>query len=144
MYTKFMKNVFEWLPFKVDDQTSDISRKWCTYNGMYEYTDGDLIDAMLFIPDTKKENEQHQLILNNQHLTNLERWFTLNMETGNRNNMLLKYGYMLLDGYKDLDYVQEAVINLNSKLSNKLTDDEINNTIMISLHKKAMEKGINV
>ena len=57
-YKKFMNNIYDWLPFEVDRQTNQRSRKWLTHDGDYFYQDGQLLDVMLFIPETKKQEEQ--------------------------------------------------------------------------------------
>ena len=46
--TQFMQNVFEWLPFGVDEATKDCARKWEAFDGEYHYQEGALLDALLF------------------------------------------------------------------------------------------------
>ena len=141
-YSKFMKNVFRWLPFETDEQTSNISRKWeANPNAEYEYNDGILLDAMLFIPETKKEAEQSKIATDLSNLSNLEKWFTSKIETGNRSNMLIRYAYMLIDGGHEYDAVRNAVMSFNSKLKDGLTETEIDSTIMLSVMKKITNKG---
>lgn len=142
-YTKFMKNIYEWLPFEVDDQTSDISRKWCTHNGEYEYQEGNLLDAMLFIPETKKQEEQSERVINAQGLNNLERWFLLNTSSGNRSNMLIRYTYALIDQGYSIDRISDCVINFNKQLKEPLDEIEIHSTIMVSAAKEIAKREIN-
>jgi hypothetical protein len=135
-YKEFMQNVYEWLPFKVDDSTCDRPRKWLTYCGHHEYIDGDkLIDVMEFIPKTTRNDERKQSILDMQSLSNLERWFVSNTGNGNRSNQLIKYGLMLADTGGDFNSIRDAVLGLNQKLSDKLTEREIDTTIMVSVAK---------
>jgi len=134
-YSKFMENVFNWLPFDTDEQTKDISRKWMAHKGKFAYQDGELLDAMLFIPQTKKEEEQTQKILDTRSLNNLERWFYLNTTTGNRSNQLIRYALTLVDSNYPLEVIRNLVKTFNDKLKNSLSDEEINNTILITVVK---------
>lgn len=136
-YNEFMKNVFTWLPFEVDDQTGQRARKWlsCAYNedgevSTFEYHDGELFDALPFIPKTSKNEERKKVLETQQQLDNLERWVMNNIGDGNRNNMLLRYAMILVDAGFDMSRVQEKVLALNGKLMDKLDDAEIYGTIM--------------
>lgn len=141
-YKQFMENVFNWLPFTVDDQTKDIARKWQGFAGNYEYIDGKMLDAMLFIPQTKKAEEQSKKVLDTQSLSNLERWFVANTGNGNRSNQLIKYAFVLVDGGKSFDEVKSAILSFNSKLADKVTDDELNTTIFTSVIHKISKRTI--
>lgn len=132
-YKEFMRNVFEWLPFRVDDQTGQRSRKWMTHTGHHEYTDGELFDVLPFIPKTSKNEERKALLDNQQSLDNLERWVMNNTGDGNRNNMLLRYAMILLDGGFDFEGIRTRVIGLNDKLADKLDEVEIMSTIMVTV-----------
>ena len=135
-YKEFMQNIYSWLPFSVDLNTCDRSRKWLTHNGYHEYIDGKkLIDVMEFIPKTTRNDERKKSILDLQSLTNLERWFVQNTGTGNRSNQLIKYALMLVDTGKDFTEVRSSVLELNKKLPDKLTENEIDHTIMVSVNK---------
>jgi hypothetical protein len=141
-YSEFMINVFEWLPFDVDDQTKDIARKWESCKGAHHiYNEiGDLVDATLFVPQTKKAVTQKSYINSMSSMTNLERWFLLNTEEGNRSNMLVKYGFALIDNGYTLNAAREAIFAFNEKLSDPLKEAEILMTIMVTLAKKIAEK----
>lgn len=141
-YKEFMQNVYSWLPFQVDLNTCDRPRKWLTNNGQYEYINGDkLIDVMEFIPKTTRNDERKKSILDLQSLTNLERWFVQNTGTGNRSNQLIKYALMLVDTGKDFAEIRDTVLELNKKLPDKLTVNEIDNTIMVSVTKALSAKN---
>lgn len=135
-YKEFMEGLFDWLPFIVDEQTKDISRKWEGFPGDYEYTEGELLDAMLFIPKTRKAEEQAKKVLNTQSLSNLERWFANRISNGNRSNQLIKYAFILIDGGYDIDFIKNAIEVLNNKLTNKLSGKEISSTIMATVIKR--------
>jgi len=140
-YGEFMQNVFTWLPFDVDDQTKDIARKWESHGGAkYIYnTKADLIDATLFIPQTDKATAHSKFINKNTNMTNLERWFLTHTSEGNRNAMMIKYGFALLDnGYK-LNAAREAIFAFNNKLTDPLSDEEILMSTMVTLTKKAAQ-----
>ena len=142
-YKEFMSNLFEWLPFTVDTQTGQRSRKWLTCDtGTYEYSPGDkLLDALLFIPKTAKNDERKQLVQSQQSLTNLERWFVQNIDLGNRNNQLLRYALILVDMGYDIENIRTSLIELNKKLDPKLTKAEMESTILTTVAKKIIERG---
>lgn len=134
-YKEFMSNIYEWLPFEVDTATNQRARKWMSHDGHYEYNEGEVLDALPFIPKTSK-NEERKILLNNQHsMDNLERWVMNNIGDGNRNNMLLRYAMILVDGGFDFENIRQKVIALNNKIIDKLDEAEIMATIMISTAK---------
>ena len=139
-YKAFMANVFDWLPFKVDEATADYARKWATNAGTHYYNDGMLFDATLFIPKTKKADEQATFINEHSNLNNLERWFASKATEGSRSNTLIKYAYALVDKGYDLDVIKSAINEFNSKLPKPLPVSELDTTVMISVHRKYMEK----
>lgn len=134
-YKEFMQNLYQWLPFEVDDGTNQRARKWLSHNGQYHYNDGQLLDVLPFIPKTSKNEERKRQIKDQQSLDNLERWVMNNTGDGNRNNMLLKYAMILVDAGFDFDQVKTKVIDLNEKLADKLTEAEILGTIMVTVGK---------
>lgn len=134
-YKEFMNNVFDSLPFEVDRQTNQRSRKWMANEGTYYYNTGNVLDALVFIPKTKKSEENRVKIDSLQSLTNLERWFVANSSSGNRNNQLLKYSLALVDMGMDIDVIRSKVLALNDKFKDKLDETEIHSTIMHSTHR---------
>ena len=143
-YSKFMSNVFEWLPFEVDQAPKDCSRKWSTNPGIHEYQEGELLNALLFIPDTKKQSEQHQKIMSQTSLTNLERWFILQSESDGRSNTLIKYALILVDNGYSVDVIRDALYAFNNKLPDPLSDSEINNTILVTVIKAVGKRDTEV
>lgn len=145
-YKEFMKNVYESLPFKVDDQTNQRARKWLSHAGdeenpgHYEYNEGQVFDVLPFIPKTSKNEERVINLKSQSQLDNLERWFLNNIGDGNRNNQLLKYAMVLVDGGFPIDKVQEKVLNLNDKVADKLSDEEIYKTIFVSVAKAVAQR----
>lgn len=131
-YKEFMKNVFEWLPFKPDTQTNQRARKWLSCDGQYWNNEGELLDALQFIPKTSKNEERQAKMLDMQSLDNIERWFLQNTGTGNRSNQLIKYALLLVDSGLDISLVSNKVLALNNKLADKLDETEILTTIMQS------------
>lgn len=138
----FMSGIFDWLPFKVDTATNQRSRKWLTCKGNYWYNEGELLDALLFIPKTSKNEAQKQRILDLQSLSNLQRWFINNTGEGNRSNQLIKYALVLVDSGMDLDSIQNNLLSLNNKLPNKLDDSEIVSTILVSAAKAISKRSL--
>lgn len=140
-YRDFMNNIFDWLPFEVDRATAQRSRKWLTNQGKYWYNDGLLIDALQFVPKTKKADEQKTILAGQTNFSNLERWFINNTADGNRNNQLIKYGYALMDMGQDLASIQNNVLALNDKLHDPMDKSEVITTVIASLTKRFHTKG---
>jgi len=141
-YKEFMRNIFDWLPFECDTDTGQRARKWATYDGTEIHTNsGEMLDALLFIPRTSKNDERKELVLNHQNMSGVERWFMLNTVGGNRNNQLLKYGLMLVDSGYSLADIDMKIASLNEKLENPLSSDEIAQTIGKTVQKKYYKNG---
>ena len=134
-YKEFMSNIYEWLPFEVDTATGQRARKWMSHDGYFEYNDGDVLDALPFIPKTSKNEERKERLNSQQSMDNLERWVINNIGDGNRNNMLLRYAMILVDAGFDFEAIRLKVIDLNDKIADKLDEVEIMSTIMISVGK---------
>ena len=139
-YKEFMNNVYAFLPFDVDTQTNQRSRKWCTNNGKYSYNDGELFDVLPFIPKTKAASTQKDKLNNYTNLNNLERWVISNSEDTGRNNSLLRYGYVCVDLNQDLSTVQNNILALNNKLPKPLSEQEVLSTVMLSVSKKIIQR----
>jgi hypothetical protein len=134
-YKEFMSNIYEWLPFEVDTATNQRARKWMSHDGTFEYNEGDVLDALPFIPKTSKNEERKELLNSQQSMDNLERWVINNIGDGNRNNMLLRFAMILLDGGFDFETIRQRVMTLNNKIADKLDEAEIMSTIMITVAK---------
>ena len=139
-FKEFMNSVYEWLPFEVDCQTNQRSRKWASNPGVAFSNEGEILDPLAFIPKTTKNDEYKKTITDLGNLDNLERWFAQRMGTGNRNNQLLKFALLLADTGLDYQNILEKVLTFNSKLDNSLPEIEIHSTIMRSVSKKLSEK----
>ena len=134
-YKEFMSNIYEWLPFTVDTATNQRARKWMSHDFHYEYNDGEVLDALPFIPKTSKNEERKELLNSQQSLDNLERWILNNSGDGNRNNMLLRYGMILCDAGFDFEGIRSRVMQLNDKMPDKLDEAELMGTVMVSVAK---------
>lgn len=137
-FKEFMNNIMDWLPFKTDESANQRSKKWETYAaGQFHYNmDGEILDALRFIPKTSK-NEQYRAELKKvESLDNLERWFAQRIASGNRNNQMIKYALALVDSGMDLMAVQKQVQSFNGKLNNPLSDEELSSTIMVTVAKR--------
>lgn len=134
-YKEFMSNIYEWLPFEVDTATNQRARKWMSHDGHFEYNDGEVLDALPFIPKTSKNEERKGLLNSQQSMDNLERWVMNNIGDGNRNNMLLRYAMILLDAGFDFENIRSRVVGLNNKIADKLDEVEIMGTIMVTVAK---------
>lgn len=136
-YKEFMNNVLQWLPFQVDEAANQRSRKWECNDGTYFInTEGVVLDVRDFIPRTTK-NEQFQASMQAvQNMDNLERWFAQRMASGNRNNNMLRFAMALVDSGMEFTEVSNQVHAFNKKMSNPLSADELNSTVLISVAKK--------
>lgn len=135
-YKEFMKNIFDWLPFDVDDQTGQRERKWMTCEGNYWYNNGELLDTLQFIPKTKKADERKQLVAGQTNLTALEQWYINTAAQGNRNHKLCAYSMALLELGHSEDSIRSMVLALNAKLSQPLEENEIHSTILRTVGKR--------
>jgi len=140
-YKEFMSNIYEWLPFAVDTATNQRARKWLSHNGHHEYNDGELLDALPFIPKTSKNEERKQLMTTQSSMDNLERWVLNNAGDGNRNNLMLRYAMILVDAGFGFDDIKNRVLILNDKMAEKLAPNEIYATVMVTVS-KALAKVI--
>lgn len=137
-YKEMYNAVIAQLPFEVDTQCNQRSRKWETNkNATIIHQDGELFDILPFIPKTTKNEERQSKLKDQEHLDNLERWVINNTGDGNRNNMLLRYAMVLVDSGYSNQTIKEKVKTLNGKLVDKLDDMELYSTIFMTIDKKA-------
>lgn len=140
-YKEFMNSFMEWLPFVTDPSANQRSKKWECYDGSYHYNmDGEILDALPFIPKTRR-NEEHKAGMQQlESLDNMERWFAQRIATGNRNNHMIRFALALVDGGMDLHTVSKQVHSFNNKLNNPLSEEEIDSTIMVTVAKRFERK----
>lgn len=137
-YKEFMNNVMAWLPFKTDESANQRAKKWETFDGgTHHYNfDGEILDALKFIPKTSKNEQYKKKFQQVESLDNLERWFAQRIATGNRNNQMLKYALALVDNGMSLMDVSKQVHAFNEKMNNPLAKDEIDSTILVTVAKR--------
>ena len=136
-YKSFMSSIYDWLPFEVDNQTNDRPRKWLTNDGKYSYNKGKLLDATRFIPRTDKSIKQMKTITDSHDMSNLQRWFLLNANDGNRSNIFIRYGLALLDSGKSVTDIGLMLHDFNSKLPDPIKPKEIDSTCMLTIMKRS-------
>lgn len=136
-FKEFMTNIFEWLPFKVDEGTNQRCKKWLSNPGQHYFNEGDLLDPMQFIPKTSKNEARLKQNAELGSMDNIERWFAKEMVNGQRNNTLAKFAFMLLDSGIEPSEAEQRVIDFNKKLKDKLSQDELANTVIKSLWGRA-------
>ena len=136
-YKEFMNNVFKWLPFETDECANQASKKWLANDkAQYISNDGELLDALKFIPRTSR-NEQYQKEMSKiENMDNLERWFAQRMVQGNRNNLMFKYGMALVDSGLDFQEVEARVKKFNKQINSGLTEEELEKSILVTIAKK--------
>ena len=139
-YSRFMTNVFEWLPFPVDESAKDIARKWAGHPGHYEYNKGDTIDATMFIPETKRSDETKAQI-SATGANNIERWFKTHTAKGNRANHLYRFGMVLIDADWALGDIVEKLEAFNNSLDVPLPEEQFRNSTIKSISKEFQKRG---
>lgn len=142
-YREFMDNVFMWLPYSVKDTTSNQrSKKWLTNeNAIVHLNEGELLSPLPFIPKTSKNEEYRAAMKELGSMDNLQRWFAQRIHEGDRNNQMIKFALTLLDAGLSLVEIEQNVKSFNDYLSNGLSDDELDNTIMKTVAKKYTEQS---
>jgi hypothetical protein len=136
-YKEFMNAVLAWLPFKSDEGANQRARKWMTCEGStHKYNEGKLLDALDFIPKTRRNEDYRKNYQALENLDNLERWFAQRIANGSRNTQMIKYALALVDAGMNLVEVQSQVHSFNKKLSDPLSDDEIDGTILQTVAKR--------
>lgn len=138
-YKEFMNGILAWLPFKTDESANQRAKKWETFDGgTYHYNmEGELFDALPFIPKTSKNEQFRKGLQEVGNLDNLERWFMQRMVSNqNRNNMMIKYALALVDSGMDLVSVIAQVKAFDQKLPEPLGEDELNRSIFVTVSKR--------
>jgi sulfur transfer protein SufE len=139
-HKKFYKNIFEWLPFAVDE-VAHPSAKWACYEDaeVYMINGEKLFDPTNFIPDTTQEKSTREKLKSfGGDVTRLERYILANTE--GRNNALLRIAMVHVDRGLDEDTVRALVETTNNKLETPLKETEIEQTIMKSVRKKISDR----
>ena len=139
-YKQFMINLYDFLPFDVDRVTNQRARKWLSHKGTYYDHDGDVLDALMFIPKTKKSEERAKTLGRLNNLSAVERWFIKSTDTGNRSNNLVRYGLMLVDSGLKLDDITDKVLAFNKKLPDSLDEAEVFSTILRTVGKAVSKR----
>ena len=137
-FKTFMENVFEVLPFETDSQTKNISRKWLSNpNAEIFRNAGVLFDPTDFIPDTQKSIEFKKNMGDMSDLDALERYFMLELSHGaTRNNLMLRFATMLVDGGLGYEEIELKTLALNDKIDPPLPFKELNSTVFTTVRKK--------
>ena len=136
-YKEFMNNIFKWLPFETDECANQASKKWSSYDrGQYFQNDGEILDALKFIPGTSRNDQYKKEMAKIEDLGNLERWFAAQMSEGNRNNNMFKYGMALVDSGLTFEEVSSQIKKFNKQLSNPLPEEELEKSVLVTIAKK--------
>lgn len=133
-YKEFYKNILEYLPFTVDTQANQRSRKWLTNPKAKVYCnfEGKLFDALPFIPNAM--NAQGDKTIGNA--SKLEAWLLSKESELGRNNVLLRYALALhSNGVSQVEAVS-SVLSLNNQFKYPLPENEITTTVLVTLSKK--------
>ena len=143
-FAEFMQNLFEWLPFKCDDDTGHRCKKWISGvpgKNSYMYCDGQPINVLPFVPLTSRQEEHQQRNIQMKDLDRLQRWFALNTFDGVRNNNLLRYALVLIDVGFGAKEIEEKLFELNDAIKNPVSEKEISATIMSTVRSRLATVG---
>lgn len=136
-YKMFMDNVMASLPFEMDESCNQRNKKWLTCESAETFTnEGELFDVLPYIPRTTKNEEREIQLRDQKDLDNLERWVINNTGDGNRNKQLYRYAMVLVESGMQFTEIGEKVRTLNNKLMDKLSDEELQATILKSIQSK--------
>ena len=136
-YKMFMDNVMASLPFEMDESCNQRNKKWLTCESAEtHFNEGELFDVIPYIPRTAKNEEREARFKDQKDLDNLERWVLNNTGDGNRNKQLYNYAMVLVESGLEFIDIGERVRSLNNKLMDKLTEEELQATILKSIQSK--------
>lgn len=135
-FSKYMQNLYNFLPFSMDEAPKDVSRKWATCDKgeaiLNESEDASLLPASWFIPDTR-DSETIIKDLTKYGNNGIIRYFATT-QFGNRNNTLYRYARFLIDsGYKVFEEVIKKVEDLNKAFDQPIDSEELNTTVFKSI-----------
>lgn len=140
-YKMFMDNVMSALPFDMDESCNQRNKKWLTCDSAVTHVNnGELFDVLPYIPRTSKNEEREAKFKDQKDLDNLERWILNNTGDGNRNKQLYNFAMVLYEGGADFVAIGQRVSALNNKLADKLTEAELQATILKSIQSKGQTK----
>ena len=145
VFKDFMGNIYEWLPIPSDQVTDQRSRKWLGFDEGYFYNNGQLLPALDFIPETERSIAHKKETKALASLNNLDRWTVLqcNDPDKGRNNTLVRYALLLADAGLDATDIETNVLNVNSNIRIPLSQNEITNTIMVTVQRHIVKKRGN-
>ncbi len=139
-YSRFMMNIFEWLPFPVDESAKDIARKWQSHAGHYEYNDGKVLDATMFIPQTKRSDETRAQITATG-VNNIEQWFRNHTTTGNRASHLYRYGMVMVDYGMPLEEIISKMAAFNESLHTPIPETQFRGSTVLSISREFKKRN---
>lgn len=140
-YKMFMDNVMASLPFEMDESCNQRNKKWLTCASTETHMqDGQLFDVLPYIPRTAKNEEREAKFRDQHELNNLERWVLNNTGDGNRNKQLYNYAMVLVESGLEFIDVGHKVRELNNKLADKLSDEELQSTILKSIQSRSAKQ----
>ena len=137
-FKAFMSNVFDYMPFNVDEQTGNVSRKWLSNSSKPIVNNGKFLDVYDFLPNTKKQEEMKEASVRITDADSVQRYFLLNQDTG-RNNCLIKYIFMLMDNNHSAEDAIVLARDMNSKFKEPLSSKELSATVFRTAYKRESE-----
>lgn len=139
-YGIFMEAVMDSFPFEIDESCKEPEKKWLSNDGEVYFNEGKLFDVLPFIPRTSQFDKRVERNKQYEDFDGLQRWIMQHTGDGNRNKQLFRYAMVLADAGHEYDEVEEQVLDLNSKLVDKLSETEIRTTIMKAVAKRCNYK----
>lgn len=128
-YSQMMKNIFLYFDEVPDKSCKDISRfYWGNKEAETYYIEGNPLNILMFPTEQRQQYKPPRGENDNQEA--IEKFFVKNATEGQRNAMLFRALKFAQD--KGMN-AREFVFNINSQLSNPLSEAELNKTIFKSL-----------
>jgi len=137
-FKKFMTNIMEDFPIKVDPACKDIARFYYGFNGAeHYYNEGEMFDPTEYIPDTESNNKRVKFNSKVGDIGALEKWFLKSIVNGERNVSFIKFALALVDSGKEYEEIEDRVFTLNKQLGDEaLTHKELSSTVLVTVRKK--------
>ena len=140
-HKEFYKNIFDSLPFEVDEQTADGPRKWQVYSKSTIFENkGKLFNPLPYVANTTKAKEQKEKLNSfGSDVSRLERHIMINTE--GRNNTLLKIAMVHVERGLDYDTVYQLTSSTNAKFADPISEKELMSSVMVTVGKKIAERS---
>lgn len=146
-----IKNMAEYLGLMIDHAAVEVSRFYYAHeeSEITQLNGNTLVDLRMYIPETQEEKQtsQHKLDVDNMtkrtkdydpsaNINAFDGWCLRNAQIGSRNNILYRTMTGLLQHHDiSLEQAKAKIYDLNSKLTDSLSDKELESTVFNSIER---------